>query len=93
MLSKTPTCAPRRRPKRLDNQTSSRPRKWVNSNSNSRWPKAFRFTSKALDEWAWRPNVKLDYTRPGKPMDNRLIESFNGWLRDEFPNVNEFIAM
>jgi putative transposase len=37
--------------------------------------------------------VKLDYTRPGKPTDNGLIESFNGRLRDEFLNVNEFITM
>jgi putative transposase len=36
--------------------------------------------------------VKLDYTRPGKPTDNGLIESFNGRLRDEFLNVNEFIT-
>ena len=28
------------------------------------------FTSKALDEWAYRRGVKLDYTRPGKPTDN-----------------------
>ncbi|WP_324396165.1 integrase core domain-containing protein [Hydrogenophaga sp.] len=63
------------------------------------WPQAIRvdngteFTSKALDEWAWRRGVQLDYTRPGKPTDNGLIESFNGRLRDEFLNVNEFITM
>jgi putative transposase len=63
------------------------------------WPKAItmdngtEFTSKALDEWAYRRGVKLDYTRPGKPTDNGLIESFNGRLRDEFLNVNEFITM
>lgn len=63
------------------------------------WSKAItvdngtEFTSKALDEWAWRRGVKLDYTRPGKPTDNGLIESFNGRLRDEFLNVNEFITM
>jgi len=51
------------------------------------------FTSKALDDWAYRRGVKLDYTRPGKPTDNGLIESFNGRLRDEFLNVNEFITM
>ena len=51
------------------------------------------FTSKALDEWAYRRRVKLDYTRPGKPTDNGLIESFNGRLRDEFLNVNEFVTM
>lgn len=51
------------------------------------------FTSKALAEWAYRRGVKLDYTRPGKPTDNGLIEPFNGRLRDEFLNVNEFVTM
>jgi putative transposase len=51
------------------------------------------FTSKALDDWAYRRGVKLDYTRPGKPTDNGLIESFNGRLRDEFLNVHEFVTM
>ena len=63
------------------------------------WPKAItvdngtEFTFKALDEWAWRRSAKLDYTGPGKPMDNGLIKSFNGRLRDEFLNVNEFVTM
>ena len=37
--------------------------------------------------------MKLDYAQPGKPADNALIESFNGRLRDEILNVNEFIPM
>ena len=37
--------------------------------------------------------MKLDYTRPGKPTDNGLIESFNGRLHDEFLKVNEFITL
>ena len=37
--------------------------------------------------------IKLDYTRPGKPTDKCLIESFNGRLRDEFLNVNEFVTL
>lgn len=37
--------------------------------------------------------MKLDDTRPGKPTDNGLIESFKVRLRDEFLNVNAFIAM
>lgn len=63
------------------------------------WPTAItvdngtEFTSKALDEWAYQRGVKLNYTRPGKPTDNGLIESFNGRLRDEFLNVNEFVTM
>lgn len=28
------------------------------------------FTSKALDHWAWKNGVALDFTRPGKPTDN-----------------------
>jgi len=39
------------------------------------------FTSKALEKWAWQRGIKLDFTRPGKPMDNGHIESFNGRLR------------
>jgi putative transposase len=46
------------------------------------------FTSKALDEWAYKRGVKLDYTRPDKPTDNGLIEWFNGRLHDKFFNVN-----
>jgi putative transposase len=34
--------------------------------------------------------VKLDFIRPGKPTENGFIESFNGRLRDECLNVNEF---
>ena len=51
------------------------------------------FTSKALDEWAYRRGVKLDYTRPGKPTDNGVIRSFNGRLSDELLNVREFVEM
>jgi putative transposase len=48
------------------------------------------FTSKAMDQWAWENGVQLDFTRPGKPTDNGLCESFNGRLRDECLNVHEF---
>ncbi len=41
------------------------------------------FTSQALDEWAYQRGVALDFIRPGKPVENALIESFNGRLRDE----------
>lgn len=51
------------------------------------------FTSKALDQWAWENGVQLDFTRPGKPTDNGLCESFNGRLRDECLNVNEFASL
>ena len=41
------------------------------------------FISKAVDGWAYRRGVKLDFSRPGKPTDNAYIESFNGRLRQE----------
>jgi putative transposase len=51
------------------------------------------FTSRALEEWAYQRAVKLDFTHPGKPTENGHIESFNGRLRDECLNVNQFISM
>lgn len=51
------------------------------------------FTSRAFDKLAWENGVRLDFTRPGKPTDNGLCESFNGRLRDECLNVHEFESM
>lgn len=36
------------------------------------------FTSKAVEAWACYRGVQLDFTRPGKPTDNRPIESLYG---------------
>ena len=52
-----------------------------------------RFTSRALDEWAWQRGVQLDFIRPGKPVEKGLCESFNGRLRDECLNVTEFTSL
>jgi putative transposase len=46
------------------------------------------FISKALDLWAYDKGLVLDFSRPGKPTDNALIESFNGRFRDECLNTN-----
>ena len=51
------------------------------------------FMFKAREEWAWRRGVKLDFIRPGKPNENTHIESFNGRLRDECLNVNQFVSI
>jgi len=51
------------------------------------------FMSKALEAWAFCRGVHLDFTRPGKPTDNGFIESFNGRLRDECPNVHQFLSL
>jgi len=51
------------------------------------------FISKELDKWAYENHVTLDFSRPGKPTDNPLIESFNGSLRDECLNINYFLSL
>lgn len=51
------------------------------------------FISNALDEWAYRRGIKLHFIRPGKPVDNAFIESFNGRLRDECLNLNWFASL
>ena len=51
------------------------------------------FTSKALDRWAHENGVNLQFFRPGKPMENGHIESFNGRLRDECLNLHAFTSL
>jgi putative transposase len=51
------------------------------------------FTSKALEEWAWQRGVKLDFIAARKAHGKRHIESFNGRLRDECLNVNQFMSI
>ncbi|MGH8055660.1 MAG: IS3 family transposase [Candidatus Entotheonellia bacterium] len=51
------------------------------------------FASKALDAWAYAHTVKLDFIRPGKPVENAVIESFNGRFRDECLNANVFVSL
>ena len=34
--------------------------------------------SKAMDHWAYSNGVHLDFIRPGRPVENSYIESFNG---------------
>jgi putative transposase len=51
------------------------------------------FTSKVMDQWAWLNNVRLDFSRPGKPTENAYIESFNGRVRQECLNQHWFTTM
>jgi putative transposase len=51
------------------------------------------FASKAMDLWAYQNNVHLDFIRPGRPVENGYIESFNGRLRDECLNVEVFFTL
>lgn len=51
------------------------------------------FVSRELDRWAYENGVTLDFSRPGKPQDNAMVESFNGSFRDECLNVNWFLSL
>jgi putative transposase len=51
------------------------------------------FAGQAMDYWAHQSGVKLDFIRPGKPVENSYIESFNGRLRDECLNVEVFLDL
>ena len=51
------------------------------------------FTCKTLDVWASRHGVKLNFIRPGKPIENAFAESFIGRFRDECLNQNWFTTI
>lgn len=51
------------------------------------------FSGKVLDFWAYQKGVKLQFIRPGKPVENAYIESFNGKFRDECLNSNAFLSL
>jgi len=48
------------------------------------------FTGRALEAWAIQHGVQLCFIRPGRPVENGFIESFNGRLRDECLNIEWF---
>ena len=49
--------------------------------------------SRALEDWAYHRGIALDFIRPGKPVENAHIESFNGRLRDECLNVQQLFFL
>jgi len=51
------------------------------------------FEGQVLDAWAYEARVSLNFIRPGRPVDNAYIESFNGRFRDECLNEHWFITM
>jgi putative transposase len=51
------------------------------------------FISKDMDSWAYRRGIQLDFIRPGRPVENAHIESFNGRLRDECLNAELFLTL
>jgi putative transposase len=51
------------------------------------------FASSLMDRWAHANGVSLSFIRPGRPVENGFIESFNGRLRDELLNVTLFLSL
>jgi hypothetical protein len=51
------------------------------------------FAGRLLEAWAMEHGVQLIFIRPGRPMENGFIESFNGRLRDECLNVEWFQSL
>jgi putative transposase len=51
------------------------------------------FVSRALEAWAYRNKVALDFSRPGKPTDNAPVESFNARVRAECLNPSIFVNL
>ena len=51
------------------------------------------FRGEALDQWADRRGVALQFIQPGKPIQNAFAESFNGRLRDECLNESWFVTL
>jgi putative transposase len=51
------------------------------------------FAGRVLDAWAYQHGVTLRFIRPGRPVENAYIESFNGKFRDECLNEHWFVSM
>lgn len=47
-------------------------------------------SGRLLDLWAYHHQVRIDFSRPGKPVDKCFVETFNGSFRDECLNVHWF---
>ena len=48
------------------------------------------FTGLIFDEWTRKNEIHPDFTRPEKPTNNGLVESFHARLGDECLSVNRF---
>jgi putative transposase len=51
------------------------------------------FTGLTLDLWAWGQGIQLDFSRPGKPVDNAVCEAFNGSVRRECLTLHWFASL
>lgn len=47
----------------------------------------------AILKWCQETKVEWHYIAPGKPMQNGVVESFNGSFRDECLNAHWFLTL
>lgn len=50
-------------------------------------------TANALRDWCRSQKVEIAFIEPGSPWQNPYVESFNGKIRDELLNVEEFSTL
>jgi putative transposase len=55
--------------------------------------KGTELTSRAVLEWTNRTGAEWHYVAPGKPVQNALVEGFNGRFRDECLNEEAFASL
>jgi putative transposase len=48
---------------------------------------------RTLEAWAYAHRLTLCFIRPGKPIENAYVESFNGKFRDECLNEHCFVSL
>lgn len=48
-----------------------------------------KFSSQAMDLWAYQNGVRIDFSRSGKPTDNAHVEPFNGSFRQQCLDTHE----
>lgn len=51
------------------------------------------FAGRTLDAWAYHRGLELRFIRPGKPIENAYVESFNGKFLDECLNEHWFLSV
>ena len=51
------------------------------------------FTANAFDAWAYERGIRVHFITPGRPVENAVIESFNGTFRRECLNAEIFASL
>lgn len=72
----------------LDNAIS-----WFGKPARMRSDNGSEFTSQQFLRWGHERDIEHYLIQPGRPMQNGLVESLNGKIRDEFLNERWFLGL